>query len=109
MTPDKLKALFAFYLAELAKQEYPPRQMDGLEYVAPFPGRRALLRHAAWTCQRSLLCLDTPYPEGTPSADPSEHRESLGWIQATLLGAGLYSMDDLRNHQLGWERLTSVK
>lgn len=95
MTPDKLKTLFGFYLAELARQEFPPRQMDGLEYGAPFPGRRALLRHAAWSCQSALGILD----------DPGNCREILGWVQATLLAAGFYSLNDLRNHQLGWERL----
>jgi len=95
MTPTKVKAVFQIYLARLDTQ-YPnvePQQMTpnaqmhevsrGLTYETE-------IAHLKYVCIQGQKFLDEGHAE--------KSMRWLGFIQGVLWARGMYTLDDLKNH-----------
>jgi hypothetical protein len=87
MTPDQVRSVLAAYEERLQELEADPVRIDT---SIRNPDPNAALRHTRWAIGQTKTFID----EGSME----KAMRWLGFIQATLWMTGLYSIDEMRDH-----------
>jgi hypothetical protein len=94
MTPEIVVKLADFYFAELVKSGAVPMKADETKY-ANTSSLNERLNHLAWACNYIKKLATEHGHEGVALA-----QQWLGFVQGALWDAGIFSIEEMRKHQL---------